>query len=637
MLENQTEIDKTNETYLTRHTFAESRRGSPAEILAKAQQHRFVIQDFCPLPESLEWELGQRYYHERGNKAFLREAVPVPFTINNDGNLSRNAAEVFFASLVAAEREGSLEEQIFVLELGIGVGLFARYFLDTFRELCVRNNKDYYERLCYVAADHSERMLLDIARHGLLANHPGRYCLRLVDALAPKQYLMPDLMFPGQSDRPFRAVFLNYLLDSLPAAILEGNGQEVRQLYVRTCLARGIALNEYTELRPDELARLAKSSEPSDKRELMELYGLFTSEYDYQPVNTGELPYPDFALEFLRSNSGQVVYNYGAMQSLEQLLDLLHDQGFILINDYGQNQIRSEPERMEHQRFAGATHIGVNFPLLKAFLGKAERCQWIEPPEDSPHIFSRLLGCNLAQDTIERFRERFNKTAIDWLHEPANLAREYINAGRYEAAAAEYLGALERQPINWHLMGEVSKFLNFTLEDPNSGLEMVRAALALNPTCSSDLWNDLGDSLFNIGRFDEAYQAYMKALRINPNDIRARFNLAWIFSQQKDFTAALKAIAEALSLDQYNTYREGLLQKQAEILSQLDYRHRQQTLMQINRVGQHSSKPKTSVNLSEQGNSLDTEKSNFGPKMLKATQPQASLGMTSPSKNDQRD
>ena len=37
-----------------------------------------------------------------------------------------------------------------VLELGIGIGLFARFFLDRFRELCACSGKDYYERLCYV-------------------------------------------------------------------------------------------------------------------------------------------------------------------------------------------------------------------------------------------------------------------------------------------------------------------------------------------------------------------------------------------------------------------------------------------------------------------------------------------------------
>src|ERR1700722_19103528 len=139
-------------------------------ILAKAQSGRPVIQDFVPLADSLEWQLGQEYLRQRGNKAFLSDASPVPFLINNDGTRSRNAAEVFFTSLLDAEESGGLEDDIFVLELGIGVGLFARYFLDSFRDLCHEHKKNFYDRLCYIAADRSERMLLDVCRHGVLAN-----------------------------------------------------------------------------------------------------------------------------------------------------------------------------------------------------------------------------------------------------------------------------------------------------------------------------------------------------------------------------------------------------------------------------------------------------------------------------------
>jgi len=155
------------------------RSGSPAEqVLAHAQAGREVVQDFVPLADSLEWQLGQQYLRQRGSRAFLSDASPVPFVVNNDGALSKNAAEVFFASLLAADKAGQLDDDIFVLELGIGVGLFARYFLDHLRDLCWREKKDYYARLRYIAADKSERMLHDVLRHGVLANHPGRYCVR---------------------------------------------------------------------------------------------------------------------------------------------------------------------------------------------------------------------------------------------------------------------------------------------------------------------------------------------------------------------------------------------------------------------------------------------------------------------------
>jgi hypothetical protein len=70
------------------------------QVLATPNPVAKIIQDYCPLAESLEWELGQQYFRERGNKAFIGDTIPVPFLINNDGTLSRNAAEVFFTSCI---------------------------------------------------------------------------------------------------------------------------------------------------------------------------------------------------------------------------------------------------------------------------------------------------------------------------------------------------------------------------------------------------------------------------------------------------------------------------------------------------------------------------------------------------------
>src|SRR5207244_4197167 len=132
-----------------------------------------------------------------------------------------NAAEVFFTSLLEAEKAGTLENDIFVLELGIGVGLFARFFLDHLKALSIQHKKDFYNRICYVAADRSERMLLDVLRHGVLGNHVGRYVVRCADAMKPEEKLPYDVRLRKAKGKPFRAVFLNYLLDCLPAAVLD--------------------------------------------------------------------------------------------------------------------------------------------------------------------------------------------------------------------------------------------------------------------------------------------------------------------------------------------------------------------------------------------------------------------------------
>jgi tetratricopeptide (TPR) repeat protein len=559
--------------------------------LAWAQDERPVIQDYCPFAESIEWQLGQGYLRERGSKAFLHDASPVPYVVNNDGTLSQNAAELLFASLAEADRRGGLEEDLYVLELGIGVGLFARLFLDAFRALCQQHGKDYYHRLCYVAGDYADRMLLDACRHGVFANHPCRYVLRGVDALLPET--LRDSFGQGtEAPGPFRAVFLNYLLDCLPATVLRRSEAEVQQLCVRTRLARGVPPGEHAGLDGEDLLRKARSADAEERREALDAFHLFASEYDYRPVDIASIPHGEFALRFARSaGSRQVLHSYGALQSLDKLLGLLHEQDFILINDYGQTQV-AEEDVFEHQRFSGSTFVGVNFPLLRAFFGESGKYRWVEPAEEEGSIHSRLLGHRPLAPTIDCFHQRFGKAAFQATHEPANVARALVCAGRTEAALAAYRRALERQPLGWLLMSEVARFLTFDLDSPQAGVALAREALALNPNSSAELWNTLGDALFALGRFPEARHAFTRALRINPRDVRAHYNLTFVHLQKKDYPEALRTIASGLALDAAGEFREGLLQKQGEVLGHLASRHRREVQLMANRTSCYHLPPK---------------------------------------------
>jgi tetratricopeptide (TPR) repeat protein len=553
------------------------------QIVRNAQASRAVIQDFVPLADSLEWQLGQQYLRERGNKAFISDAIPVPFVINNDGTLSRKAAEVFFTSLVEAEKTGDLEERIFVLELGVGVGLFASFFLDCFEELCDKHRKDFYERLCYVAADKSERMLLDMCRHGIFSNHPGRYCIRVVDALSPEKELPHDALFLNQKGKPFRAVFLNYLLDCLPAAALMVDGDDVKQLCVRTCVARGIQLEDVTDMTLPYLQQRAKSTDPRARQELLEVYGFFASEYDYRPVTVKQVPYGAFACDFIRSYGKRVMHNYGAIQCLERLLDLIDPQGFILMNEYGQTQIHTDDE-LEHQRFSLTTAVGLNFPLLKAFFEESQERTWLEPKGEERGIQTRLLGHTPAHATVVAFHEHFRTPAFAALNAPIEKARECIKAGRFEMAATFYDEAIELQPHNWVLLSEVSTFLTFQLRNPKAGADLAKVALGHNPACSSDLWNTLGDALFQFGRTREARSAYEQALALNTADIRSRYSLAWVCSREKDHRGALIELAEAFELDRTGQYRDRLIEKQKDVLARLAAQHQQDYLLLLNLV-----------------------------------------------------
>ncbi len=381
---------------------------SPLAVLDAAQSGRTVLQDFRPLAESLDWQLGQEYLRRRGSLAFIGDAEPVPFVVNNDGNLSLRAAEVFFASLVEAENAGTLERDVFVLELGLGVGLFARFFLDRMKQLSDQSGKDYYDRLCYVAADRSARMLQDAGRHGTFQNHPGRYRLRLIDALKPEEVLA-DADVAAQGPRPLRAVFLNYLLDCLPALVLRVEGEQVEQLHVRTCLPAGTAWRGHAGASLEELKRLAASADWLPREELLAVYPFCLAEYRYLPTRREDVPFADFALEEARRAAGRpVLHNHGALTCLEGILGLLAEGGIVLINDYGQGK-EGTAEEFEHQRFSLATFVGLNFPLLGSYFQAKPEVRWAEPEEGEASVHARLLTRGTGAETQARFLECFHK------------------------------------------------------------------------------------------------------------------------------------------------------------------------------------------------------------------------------------
>jgi len=556
--------------------------------LAAVQERRLIIQDFRPFPTSIEWELGQRYLQARGNKAFLQDSAPVPYAINNDGNLSTKAARLLFASLAEADDKGDLEEEIYVLELGIGIGLFARLFLDAFWAICKEKQKDYYHRLHYVAGDYSERMLLDACRHGVFENHPGRYMLRLVDAMHPQDGLALDLQLLGGDNlaRRFRAVFLNYLLDCLPATVLKTDGDTVYQLCVRTCLGRGISLSEHTDLTPDELIQYAGSDRWEDKESLLSLFGLFSSDYVYEPGDPAIIPFAEFGIAYAQSKGMNYLWHsYGAIQCLEALLPLVHSHGFLLLNDYG-HEDDVAPEDFEHQRFSSATFVGLNFPLLQAYFADHQHNAWLVPPGEEESIHARLLGQVLSEPVTKGFKELFCADNPKVSEDHLKAARDSIAVGRLEAATAAYRKALECQPYNWLLMSEISRYLTLALGSPDAGAAMARAGLSLNPHCSPELWNTLGDALFLLGQIREARLAFERALEINPSDVRALFNISFVLVQEKDLASTLKTLAKALVLDQTGEYRERLLQKQAEVLAQLANKQRQAAQLHANRLSQ---------------------------------------------------
>lgn len=528
-----------------------------------------MLEQYRPMGQSLDWELGQLFYLKRGHHGFLDGEVP--YLVNNDGMLSTQAARLFFAGLEERRRTGAIPVKLQVLEFGSGSCLFARGFVRAFERICRQHGTDYCDRLWYVAADHSEAMLRDAERYGVLPKN-GRVLLALADAV--KQDFVWLNGEPEQAIS-FDAIFLNYLLDCLPAAMLRRAGSTIEELHVQTELCAEAQRVGLLKTGLEQIVALA-SGPKMEREDLIDLYPLFNLRCQYRPVGNLDPLFLDEAARLLEEEA-IIVHSYAALACLEASIAKLRDGGFILISDYsssGRDHKEDQPHEQAaplHQHFGPSTAIGVNFHQLKARSERVPGAVWLEPETDDPSLIVRLFGLRLGEETGTCFRREFDQSALNRLREPHEQARRFRDGGANQVALDRYREAIRLQPENWLLIAETALFCESVLQMHDDALALARLGLDLNPI-NPDLWNTLGDSLYSLGRRDEANEAFEWALRLSPSNVRARYNLVYTLTSRGDLKGALALIADAFSVDTAGEFTERLLQRQKEILQVLKQR-----------------------------------------------------------------
>lgn len=533
-------------------------RSAPESGTAADPSERLMVEDFRPLAESLEWELAETYWEERGLRPFVEDVVP--HLVNNSGWAAVDAAHVLFETCRALPVGHS---PILVQELGAGLGLFARLLLDSFRRLCAEQDARYYDRLQLYVTDRSARTVARWAEQGLFDDHPGRVVLATCDALDPGWTTAArgrDRELPRM-----HSVYANYVLDSLPVAVVRRAGDRVEQLCVRTWLGRRHEqeLRALTGLTCDDVVRLSGSRH--ERGSMLPAVGFLEFEATFREIGMSDVPHLESTLGEA-SDARRVLLGYGAIQCIERCLDRLEPGGFLWVNDVGVTDRQSMDAGTHVLRYEAAVAVNVNFPLL-ARRAQALGYQVVEPTGDeSRMIHSRLFARELAPDVARVFRARLDGGSDHDLERLATTAVEHIVAGRYTEALECYRKGLERCPDDWHLLGQAAQFLTQQMLRHEEAYELARRAVARNPWFSSFLWNTLGNCEFCLGHVEDSHRSYLRAREIDPHDPQAHLNLAYTFAQLGDYGAALESAARGLVHDVEGRFEAALLDKQQDVL-----------------------------------------------------------------------
>lgn len=544
-----------------------------------------IIQDFCPAYDCVDWQLSRRYWDHRGPDAFL--GGDVPYIVTNDGYLAGNAVAVLLASCEAAVEKGTLEDTIRVLELGAGSGLFAKQFLDQLQRSDAAHAQLVYDRLVYTVTDGSDTMISAMQERGIFADHADHVvCL---PARAPG---IADMLGAGPHAGQYRAVFTNYLLDSLPFTILSLLGDEVFELRLRTSIAKDVELSQYTTLGEDEIVARLNGDDAAGLAGLSGLYPALAIDAEYVRVERADLPLPD-AIPVARDRAdGPLVYlhSYGALASVDEALDLLRPDGVMLASDYGFSGKDEDRPMLEFQHFGGSVAIGLNFEALGRVFGTEAESQVIAPDSDTDHLLSRMIAHAPAQQAIDVFRTRYSRATWDRLTKPLHEAQKLVSEGQIEAARWQYEEAMRFQPQNWAVLEEIAGFICYHLQDYEAALTMARAVLELNHL-SPGAWNIVGDCFFYTDHLAQAAEAYEKGANASPKDVRSMLNLAWVAVHAEQPDQALEYIAKGLAFDVTGAFRDALLAKQEQVLDRQADKHRMDMMRGQNRIRGHANLP----------------------------------------------
>lgn len=562
------------------------------DLLTRRIGTGLVIQELGPIWKSLPWLRSQRYWARAGVEVFT--SGEVPYVATNDGEHSRKALEVYLTSLRAADERGDREPTSYVLEMGVGSGLFAKLFLDQLRDRSRASGTRDYDRTRYLVCDNSPRLLEDTRQSGVFADHEDR-----IERMSlPSQGLRAALAERAASVvGTIRTVHANYVLDSLPFTILSHRGPDVFELHVRTRLREGVRHPGGTPPPAGDLEALCVWLDELGDGERPSAHHALVYEGEYVRVDRDQLPYSHLIASpagvdsrlAADGSSSQLIHSFGAAACLEEIVTLLRADGYFIAMDYGYQGASTEP--VEFQCFGTSIAAGVNFEQLERCAHGIGGVIIGTPDADPDSLHARAFArVQTPSEVVDRFRALYSKAVWEAAEAPYHDALDLQQRGQYEAARWKFEAAQRLQPYNWSLMETIVTFLSYTLSEHQAGLELAKRALRLNHL-SPRLWSLLGDCYYGLEELESAEESYLQAARLNPVDVRARANLIYIHLRRGMPAAALRTIGEALALDRAGDYRDELLTKQNEAFQAMASLQAGAALGKINRLSGHHALP----------------------------------------------
>lgn len=268
-----------------------------------------LIEDFTRYDKSKIWSIHRDYFLNVGTKAW--SSGEIPYSGISNYNEAYKKARLFIENLKVSE---SLPEEIRVLEVGGGYGVFAKNFIEAFRDICRYEKLDYIDRLVYFFTDFSQKTIDEVQASDTFKEFTGKVRFARFDASKE-----PEFIDYNHEDGYFDLIMANYLLDQLPARIIAKTNTGLKEKYIK--------LEDFEE-------RINSANKP---RKWVKKIKKTTKYLDLDIEIDHELPQKDIDVllgSFRVVRESTVVYSYGALNAVKNFMNMLTKIGIILCSDF---------------------------------------------------------------------------------------------------------------------------------------------------------------------------------------------------------------------------------------------------------------------------------------------------------------
>jgi len=472
----------------------------------------FIVESFRPYHESSIWRLHDSYYATSGALAWT--SGEVPYVATSSYSMARQHARTLVGLVEELTAGGMLgpSEEVWVLEVGGGLGSFASHLLAALGADCGRSGVRLRDRLRFVLSDYSRKSVADAIAVGPLveATASGLVIPALLDLARPLDIRRLD---GGAVSRPFTAVFANYVCCALPPRII----RKTRAGFDEKLVCIGVKAEEDDDLVAAERRWrevLAAPARPKGAGALSLAFGwrrtdlaqalgdplherVFRDLVD--PFDEATVTYPQIFLDFARAASARMIT--GAV---------------LFVSDYG--SARAIDLRGLGQapvtRYGGSVAHGVNFALFEAFCRHAGLSLLrTRDPLLSVHRAAIRYGRPVTPELAAAFRRGHvrdgrGQVLIDIRLSAAALAK----AGDHKTAVRLYRRGLRFDPDSAELYFRLGESCSKAGLDTLAIRYLLRGRrLDLRKQYAFDF--ALGRCYLRLGRLESARRTLRRALR----------------------------------------------------------------------------------------------------------------------------